>query len=227
MILITRFIKGLKKIISMNKKTNDIINFFNLNYSHAKCSLNYTTDYSLLIAIMLSAQCSDKKVNQVTDLFFSKYKSLEEINKLSLEEIEGFIKPLGLYKNKSIYLKNIVHDLIFKFHGKVPNNKKEIMSLPGVGNKTANVFLVEWFKIPEFPVDTHIKRISKRLDLVNETDDVLTIENKLKEIFPKENWINLHHQIIFFGREQCKALNPRCEDCYLKKYCSYYRKNYQ
>ena len=151
------------------------------------CELTYNSDYGFLIAVMLSAQCTDKKVNLVTKPFFEKYHSLEEIDALSIEEIEDNIKSLGLYKNKAKNLKGIAHELLTRFNGKVPQDKNELMSLPGVGNKTANVVRVELFKIPEFPVDTHVERLAKRFKLADKSDDVLTVENKLKKDFKKEN----------------------------------------
>ena len=154
------------------------------------CELTYNSDYGFLISVMLSAQCTDKKVNLVTKPFFEKYQSLEEIDALSIEEIENNIKSLGLYKNKAKNLKGIAHELLTRFNGKVPQDKNELMSLPGVGNKTANVVRVELFKIPEFPVDTHVERLAKRFKLADKSDDVLTVENKLKKDFKKKTGLN-------------------------------------
>lgn len=184
------------------------------------CELTYNSDYGFLIAVMLSAQCTDKKANLVTKPFFEKYHSLEEIDALSIEEIEDNIKSLGLYKNKAKNLKGIAHELLTRFNGKVPQDKNELMSLPGVGNKTANVVRVELFKIPEFPVDAHVERLAKRFKLADKNDDVLTVENKLKKDFKKENWIKLHHQFIHFGRYYCKAISPKCEGCKLAGICT-------
>lgn len=184
------------------------------------CELTYNSDYGFLIAVMLSAQCTDKKVNLVTKPFFEKYQSLEEIDALSIEEIENNVKSLGLYKNKAKNLKGIAHELLTRFNGKVPQDKNELMSLPGVGNKTANVVRVELFKIPEFPVDTHVERLAKRFKLADKSDDVLTVENKLKKDFKKENWIKLHHQFIHFGRYYCKAISPKCDGCKLAGICT-------
>ncbi len=184
------------------------------------CELTYNSDYGFLIAVMLSAQCTDKKVNLVTKPFFEKYHSLEEIDALSIKEIEDNIKSLGLYKNKAKNLKGIAHELLTRFNGKVPQDKNELMSLPGVGNKTANVVRVELFKIPEFPVDTHVERLAKRFKLADKSDDVLTVENKLKKDFKKENWIKLHHQFIHFGRYYCKAISPKCDGCKLAGICT-------
>lgn len=207
----------------MSKKTNLILDYFNELLPNAKCELNYSKDYELVIAVMLSAQCTDKKVNKVTANLFSKYKSLDELEKCSLNDIENEIKTLGLYQNKVRYLKGIVHDLIYRFNYKVPENKIDLMSLPGVGNKTANVVRIEFFKDPEFPVDTHVERVSKRLGLCSNNDSVMVVEEKLKKTFDKDLWIKLHHQFIFFGRYHCFARNPDCEHCKLKSICTYYK----
>lgn len=186
------------------------------------CELNYTTDYGFLIAVMLSAQTTDKKVNKVTEVLFQKYPTLEDIENADFNDIEEIIRPLGLSKTKAKNLKEIAHALLEKYNGIVPQNKEELMKLPGVGNKTSNVVLIELFKIPAFPVDTHVFRTSKRLGLTSEEDDVIDVENKLKKIFPKESWIKLHHQFIHFGRYYCKAISPKCDTCKLKGICKYY-----
>lgn len=208
----------------MNNKSIFVNNYFDKEFKNAKCSLDYFNDYSLLIAIMLSAQCTDKKVNLVTKKLFNKYKTLDELNEASLSNIQEILKPLGLYKNKSIYLKNIVKDLIEEFDYKVPNNKKDLLRLDGVGNKTANVFLAEFYNEDQFPVDTHINRVSKRLNYANDNDSVIVVENNLKKNFDKSLWIKLHHQFINFGRNICLARNPKCNKCGLKKYCVYLKK---
>lgn len=206
----------------MTNKAKVIKNYFDEKCFGAKCTLDYFSDYSLLIAVMLSAQCRDERVNLVTKNLFFKYKSLEELNKASLEEIEEYLKPLGLYKNKAMYLKGMVKVLIEKYDGKVPSIKDELEKLPGVGNKTANVMLAEYFKIPAFPVDTHVERVSKRLNLAKKDDSTKMVEEKLKKTFDKQDWIDLHHKFIFFGRHFCKAKNPSCDDCKLKEICSFY-----
>ena len=208
----------------MNKKTIAVYNYFNEICKGATCTLTFETDYSLLIAIMLSAQCTDKKVNVVTGSLFSKYHSLEDLDKLSIGEIETYLKTLGLYKNKAVYLKKIVHELLTNYNGKVPGDKSALMSLPGVGNKTANVMLIEWFKIPAFPVDTHVNRVAKRLGFAKENDSVLTVEKNLKKSFEKNDWIDFHHKFIYFGRNFCKAIRPNCNNCKLKEYCNYFKK---
>lgn len=206
-------------------KTKIIREYFDELLPSASCELNYNSDYGFLLAVMLSAQCTDKKVNIVTEKLFSKYKTLSELNDAPLEEIEEFLKPLGLFKNKAKNLKEITNDLLNKFNGVVPSSKEDLMSLKGVGNKTSNVVRIELFKIPEFPVDTHVFRVSKRLGLAAEEDDVYEVESKLKEIFPSDSWILLHHQFIHFGRYYCKAKSPSCLNCKLRGICTYSKKS--
>ena len=205
------------------KKSEEIVEYFDKLYPNAKCELIYNSDYGFLIAVMLSAQCTDNKVNKVTPILFSKYKSLEELDKASLSDLEEIIKPLGLYKNKAANIKSITHDLLTKFNGTVPKDKKDLMSLSGVGNKTANVVRIELFKEKEFPVDTHVKRVANRLGLSN-SEDVNVIEKDLRNTFSDDLYIKLHHQFIFFGRYKCKAISPICNDCHLKKYCQKFKK---
>ena len=205
------------------KKSEEIVRYIDELYPNAKCELTYNSDYGFLIAVMLSAQCTDNKVNKVTPILFSKYKSLEELDKASLSDLEEIIKPLGLYKNKAANIKLITHDLLTKFNGTVPKDKKDLMSLSGVGNKTANVVRIELFKEKEFPVDTHVKRVANRLGLSN-SEDVNVIEKDLRNTFSDDLYIKLHHQFIFFGRYKCKAISPICNDCHLKKYCQKFKK---
>lgn len=200
-------------------KVTIITSFLDELFPNAGCELNYHKDYELVIAVMLSAQTTDKSVNKVTDVLFSKYKNLDELNNASLSDIENIIKSIGLYQNKAKNLKGIVSDLINKFNYVVPSDKDELMSLPGVGNKTAGVIRAELFKIPELPVDTHVQRIAKRLNLAKENDDPLEVERKLKKLFPKERWIKTHHQLIHFGRYFCLAKKPNCKSCKLKEIC--------
>lgn len=207
--------------MNLKDKAFIIEKYFDEILPNASCELTYNSDYGFLISVMLSAQCTDKKVNKVTDVLFNKYKTLSELDDASLLDIEEIIKSLGLYKTKAKNVKIIAHELLVNYDGKVPSDKNELMTLPGVGNKTSNVVRVELFKIPEFPVDTHVMRVSKRLGLVLSDDDPLIIENKLKNIFPKEKWILLHHQFIHFGRYYCKAISPKCKDCKLVGICKH------
>lgn len=193
-------------------------------FPSARCELFYSKDYELVIAVMLSAQTTDKSVNAVTPILFDKYPSLEDLNNAPLEDIEEILKPIGLYKNKAKNLKGIVKDLLERFNGKVPSNKDELMTLPGVGNKTAGVIRAEIFQIPDLPVDTHILRISKRLNLAKKEDEPIDVERKLKKLIPEERWIKSHHQLIHFGRYFCTARNPQCKNCKISDMCTNKRK---
>ena len=207
-------------------KTNitPLLNYLEEMFPSARCELFYSKDYELVIAVMLSAQTTDKSVNAVTPILFSKYPSLEDLNNAPLTDIEEILKPIGLYKNKAKNLKGIVKDLTERFNGNVPSNKDELMTLPGVGNKTAGVIRAEIFQIPDLPVDTHILRISKRLNIAKKEDEPIDVERKLKKLIPEERWIKSHHQLIHFGRYFCTARNPQCENCKISDMCINNRK---
>lgn len=202
-------------------KFNYIFNYIDSLFPNAKCELFYSKDYELVIAVMLSAQTTDKAVNKVTSILFNKYKTLEELDNASFEDIENIIKPLGLAKNKTKNIKEITHILLTKYNGLVPSDKEELTLLPGVGNKTAGVIRAEYFNIPELPVDTHILRISKRLNICKNSDSPIETETKLKKMISRENWIKTHHQLIHFGRYFCKAISPKCHECKIKEYCNH------
>lgn len=204
-------------------KKDKIIEALNYYYPNPVCELKYSKDYELVLAVMLSAQTTDKRVNIVTEKLFKEYDSLEKLNSLSLEEVQEKINSIGLYKNKAKNFKAIVLSLI-KIGGKVPNNREVLESLAGIGRKSTNVILSELFKEPCIAVDTHVDRISKRLALANEEDNVLKIENKLMDFFPKNIWATIHFQIVLFGRYRCTAKKPLCSECLLKEYCLYYNK---
>ena len=203
----------------MKTNISPILDYLDELFPHASCELFYTKDYELVIAVMLSAQTTDKSVNNVTRILFNKYQSLDALNDAPLEDIEEIIKQIGLYKNKAKNLKGIVKDLIEKFNYQVPSDKDLLQTLPGVGNKTAGVIRAEIFKIPDLPVDTHVARIAKRLGLAKKDDEPIEIERKLKRLIPEERWIKSHHQLIHFGRYFCTARNPQCENCKIKDYC--------
>ncbi|MDD5979935.1 MAG: endonuclease III [bacterium] len=186
-----------------------------------KCELNFNKDYELLIAVMLSAQTTDKRVNFVTSKLFNKYPSLKKLKDADINDIEDIIRELGNYKKKSLGVKKIATELYEKYDGKVPNNREILESLPMVGRKTTNVVLSVLFNEPNFAVDTHVFRVSKRLKLATEKDDVLKVEEKLKKHFNKNSWSKLHHQFVLFGRYYCTARNPKCDNCKLKEYCKY------
>ena len=205
----------------MKTNISSLLNYLYELFPSARCELFYSKDYELVIAVMLSAQTTDKSVNAVTPILFNKYKSLDELNNAPLEDIEEILKPIGLYKNKAKNLKGIVKDLIERFNYVVPSDKNELQTLPGVGNKTAGVIRAEIFQIPDLPVDTHILRISKRLNLAKKDDEPIDVERKLKKIIPEERWIKSHHQLIHFGRYFCMARSPKCAECKLKDSCNY------
>ena len=188
-----------------------------------KCELNYSKDYELLIATVLSAQCTDARVNIVTKELFKKYDifSLADANK---KDIENIIYSCGNYRKKSIYLINIAKRLVKDYNGKVPHDRIYLESLDGVGRKTTNVVLSNLFDEPLIAVDTHVERTSKRLGLANNTDSLLQVEKKLMKKFPKKNWTKLHHQLVLFGRYICKSQNPNCKECLLNNNCKYYKK---
>lgn len=195
-------------------------------YPNAQCELNYNKDYELLIAVVLSAQCTDKRVNLVTKELFSKY-TLKEISQLDLNVLENIIRPVGTMTRKAVYVKNIAISLLENYNGTVPNNREYLESLSGVGHKTANVVLSNLYGEPCFAVDTHVSRVSKRLGFAKVTDDVIKIEKKLMKTFPKDKWSKMHHQMVLFGRYECTSRNPKCENCKLSDQCLFNRLNKQ
>ena len=203
----------------------DILNYLDELYPNAHCELTYNKDYELLIAIVLSAQTTDKRVNMVTPILFSKYNSLEKLAQANLKDIEEIIKPIGTFKKKSTFIKKIASKLSKECNSTVPNDRKYLETLPGVGNKTINVFLAEFYNIPAIAVDTHVERVSKRLKLVKQKANVLEVEKVLMKKIPQDKWIKAHHQFIFFGRYKCKAIKPDCTTCKLQTKCQYYKKN--
>ena len=204
----------------------DLINsYLDELFPEPKCELNYSNDYQLLISIMLSAQSTDKRVNQVTSILFDKYKSLEALNEAKIEDLENIIRSVGSFRKKSQYIKDIASTLISKYNGVVPRNHDLLVDINGIGRKTANVFLSEYYNEPYIAVDTHVSRVSKRLGLAKNNDDVLTIEKKLQKKFDKSLWAKRHLQMVLFGRYKCKAISPLCSDCKLKEICKEKKKN--
>lgn len=207
----------------MTKRTKEILDKLDEVYTREyKCYLNHETPWQLLIATMLSAQCTDARVNVVTKELFLKYKSPEDFAKADLKELEHAIHSTGFYHNKA---KNIIaccRELVEKYDGQVPNDLEALTSLPGVGRKTANVIRGNIFHEPSVVVDTHVKRISKKLGFTKE-EDPEKIEYDLMKVLPKEHWILYNIQIITFGREICFARSPKCEECFLTEYCSYFK----
>lgn len=198
---------------------NNIINYLDEIIPDPKCELNFHTDYELLIATMLSAQTTDKRVNQITEMLFSKYPNLDSLSKADINDLTDIIRPLGNYHKKALNVKEIAIKL--KDIGIIPNDRSFIESLPGVGRKTANVFLANIYDEPVMAVDTHIERVSKRLGIAKTNDSVRIVEDKLTKYFKGYNINRLHHQLLLFGRYHCKAINPLCDNCKLKDICKH------
>lgn len=203
----------------MNDRVKIVEAYLEELYPDAFCELNFNKDYELLLAVVMSAQTTDKRVNQVTDILFKKYDSLEKIKNADLCDIEKIIKPIGTFRKKAIFIKQIATTLVDDYNSMMPVDRNLLEKLPGVGRKTVNVVLSVLYDYPAIAVDTHVERVSKRLGLAASNDDVLTVENKLMQIFPKEKWIYLHHQLLLFGRHTCLSRNPLCQSCKMKKYC--------
>lgn len=200
---------------------NEIIEYLDELFPNPRCELNYNKDYELLIAVMLSAQTTDKRVNMVTDILFKKYDTLEKLSNADINDIIYIIKPIGTFNKKSANIISISKSLLNDSGGVVPNDRTYLESLDGVGRKTANVVLSNLYNVPCIAVDTHVSRVSKRLNIASSNDDVLIIEKKLMKFFPKDKLCRLHHQLVLFGRYYCKAQNPLCENCKLKNRCNY------
>lgn len=204
---------------------NKLIEYLDYLFPNPKCELTYQTDYQLLMAVVLSAQSTDKRVNSVTPIIFSKYPTLEELANASLTDLEDIIRPVGSFRKKASYLKEIASRLVNEFDGVVPTDRDILESFPGVGRKTVNVFLAEFYHYPAIAVDTHVERVSKRLKLAYQKDSVLDVERKLMKKVPKECRAKFHLQMVLFGRYYCKAVKPLCKDCPLKEYCREKKKN--
>lgn len=188
-------------------------------FPNPRCELNYNKDYELLIAVVLSAQTTDKRVNSVTSILFDKYPTIEDLSNARIEDIIEIIKPIGTFHKKAVFVKEIANILVNKYGGKVPNDRTALEEMPGVGRKTANVVLSNLFNVPAIAVDTHVSRVSKRLGLAKASDDVVKIEKKLMRKFDRNFWSKRHHQLVLFGRYHCKAMAPECSSCKLKSIC--------
>ena len=196
-----------------------LFSYLDEKYPDAHCELNYTKDYEFLIAVMLSAQTTDKSVNQATAILFNKYKTVEALANANLGDVEFIIRHLGMYQVKAKNVIKIAQILVKQYDGKVPNDPEALIAMPGVGNKTKNCVLGELYNAPLLAVDTHMQRVAKRLGIADEKDSVEKIEQKYMSIIPKERVVKTNHQIIWFGRYFCKALSPECANCKLKEYC--------
>ena len=202
-------------------RTIKILQLIKEEFPNARCELNYNNAFQLAVAVSLSAQTTDKRVNIVTKDLFKKYIVPKDFAYANIKELENDIRSIGLYKNKASNIISMAQDVCNKFNGNLPNNMNDLLTLKGVGRKTANVILSEYYKVPSIPVDTHVERVSKRLKIVPEHKNVLEIEKILERKIPKVMWIDSHHLMIFFGRYRCKAINPLCDDCQLISYCRY------
>jgi endonuclease-3 len=199
---------------------DDILEILYQTYPDAHCELNYTSPFELLIATILSAQCTDKRVNEITAPLFQKHNKPEDFLHMTQKEMEEHIKGLGLYKNKSKNILETCRILYEKYNGEVPQNHAELEALPGVGRKTANVVLSNAFGVPAIAVDTHVFRVANRLGLAK-SDNVDEVERQLMKRIPKEKWSDAHHWLIWHGRRICAARTPQCSICPLKDMCRY------
>lgn len=190
-------------------------------FPNARCELNYRNVYELTIAVVLSSQTTDVMVNLVTKQLFSDYPTPNKLAQAKVEDVEMIIKSLGLYHHKAQNIIKLARKIVEEFHGEIPQDYDKLISLPGVGRKTTNVVLSEGFKIPRIAVDTHVERVSKRLEIVNQTSSVLEVEQTLMELIPQPRWHEAHHLLLFFGRYLCLAKNPKCETCFNQSNCSY------
>ncbi len=207
----------------MKKRTKEILEILDEQYGREYvCYLNHETPWQLLIATMLSAQCTDARVNIVTADLFRKYDTLEKFANADLKELEQDIKPTGFYHNKAKNIIACTRDLVYQFGGEVPRSLEDLTSLAGVGRKTANVIRGNIYHDPSVVVDTHVKRISKRLGLTK-NEDPEKVERDLMKELPRDHWILYNIQIITFGRSICTARSPKCEQCFLQKYCKEFK----
>lgn len=208
-------------------KKTDAIKFVEIlkkTYPDATCSLDFKTPFQMVIAVMLSAQCTDERVNKTTPTLFKRCKTIQDFANIDINELEKIIHPCGFYKNKAKNIKLCAKQILENFEGKVPDNMEDLQSLAGVGRKSANVVMLEAFNKPQgIAVDTHAKRVSNLIGLSNESDPV-KIELDLLKIFPKEYLKDINHLFVWHGRNTCIARKPKCDLCSVKEFCKYYKK---
>jgi len=207
----------------MKSNVLEIINAVDELYVNPKCELMFSSNYELLVAVILSAQCTDKRVNQVTSKLFKEYNTPEKMITLSQDELENKIRSCGFFHNKAKHILDASRDLVEKFNGEIPSDKEKLKSLAGVGEKTANVVLATAFGEPAIAVDTHVFRVSNRLGLAN-SKDVFKTQKQLEKVLPKDLWINFHYALVLHGRYVCKSQNPNCKECKLNKLCKFNKK---
>lgn len=207
-------------------KKSDAIKFVEIlkeTYPDATCSLDFKTPFQMVVAVMLSAQCTDERVNKTTPALFERCKTIQDFADIDLKELEEIIHPCGFYKNKAKNIKLCAKQVLEKFNGVVPENMDDLQSLAGVGRKSANVVMLEAFNNPQgIAVDTHAKRISNLIGLSNESDPV-KIEQDLIKIFPKEYLKDINHLFVWHGRNTCIARKPKCDLCSVKEFCKHYK----
>jgi endonuclease-3 len=205
---------------SNQKKVKEIIKVLSKEIPDSKIALNFSNPFELLIATILSAQCTDVKVNQVTAELFKKYRSVKDYAEVNLTDLEEGIRSTGFYRNKATSIQKCCRELAARFGGKIPRTVEELVTLPGVGRKTANVILGNAFGIPGIAVDTHVHRVTQRIGLTQKEDPV-KIEFDLMEIVPKEEWSHFSNLLIWHGRKTCIARKPLCQACPIRKLCDY------
>lgn len=207
-------------------KKNEIIDFIEIlkkTYPDATCSLDFETPFQIVVAVMLSAQCTDERVNKTTPALFKRCKTIQDFADIDIRELEEIIHPCGFYKNKAKNIKLCAKQVLENFNGKVPDNMEELQSLAGIGRKSANVVMLEAFNNPQgIAVDTHAKRVSNLIGLSKESDPV-KIEQDLLKIFPKEYLKDINHLFVWHGRNTCVARKPKCDICTVKNYCKHYK----
>lgn len=209
-------------------KKNDAIKLVEIlkkTYPDATCSLDFKTPFQMVVAVMLSAQCTDERVNKTTPALFERCKTIQDFADINIKELEEIIHPCGFYKNKAKNIKLCAKQVLENFNGTVPDNMEDLQSLAGVGRKSANVVMLEAFNKPQgIAVDTHAKRISNLIGLSNKSNPV-KIEQDLLKIFPKEYLKDINHLFVWHGRNTCIARKPKCDSCSVKEFCKYYKKN--
>lgn len=207
-----------------NKRAQKILDELKKMHPDAGCELNYGTPFELLVAVILSAQCTDKRVNEVTKDLFKKYNNPEQYATMTPAELEPLIHSCGFFHNKAVNIIGAANGIVDRFGGEVPKTMAELTSLPGVGRKTASVVMTVAFDEPAMPVDTHVFRVSGRLGLSHGKNPE-QVEKDLKDLYPPSDWNIVHHTLIFHGRYICKALRPNCSECTLTEYCPYFKEN--
>ena len=208
----------------MKVDTNEIYDMLLQRFGKAECELEHKNNFELIVAVILSARCTDKRVNEITKDLFKKYPDAKSLVNANIEELEKEVYSCGFYKNKAKNLISMARDLVTRFNGEVPSSYEDLLSLSGVGRKTANVVMFVGFKKPAIAVDTHVFRVSNRLGIV-EAKTPLECELKLQKKVNKDKWGNFHHLLVLFGRYVCKSRNPYCKDCEFKSFCKYFNKN--